>query len=127
MTAEMSVELIGALLVVVAVFQVPVWWKVVVLQRRTRQYEAELRLLKDDVRSVLDGSINMEEYKLNTEQQLRRLTERQQQTDYREPASPTYNHAIKLAQKGVSIEELMAVCGLVRGEAELLIRLHRLN
>ena len=127
MTTGMSVELIGAFLVVIAVLQIPVWWKVMVLQRHTRQYEAELRSLKDDMRAVLDGSINMEEYKLDTEQQLRRLAERQQQADYREPVSPTYNHAIKLAQKGVSIEELMAVCGLVRGEAELLIRLHRLN
>jgi hypothetical protein len=127
MTTGMSVELIGAFLVVIAVLQIPVWWKVMVLQRHTRQYEAELRSLKDDMRAVLDGSINMEEYKLDTEQQLRRLAERQQQADYREPVSLTYNHAIKLAQKGVSIEELMAVCGLVRGEAELLIRLHRLN
>lgn len=127
MTTDMSVELIGALLVIIAVLQIPVWWKMMVLQRHTRQYEAELRSLKDEMRAVLDGSINMEEYKLDTEQQLRRLAERQQQADYREPTSPAYNHAIKLAQKGVSIEELMAVCGLVRGEAELLIRLHRLN
>lgn len=127
MTADMSVELIGILLVIIAVLQVPVWWKVMVLQRRIRQNEEALRSLKDDMHTVLDGSISMEEYKRNTEQQLQRLADRQQQIDYRDPVSPTYNHAIKLAQKGVSIDELMAVCGLVRGEAELLIRLHRLN
>ena len=123
----MSVDVINVLLLVLAVLQVPAWWKIVVLQRRTRQHEAELQILKNDIRVLRDGSIALEEYKLSTEHQLRRLTERQEQTDFREPASPTYNHAIKLVQKGVSIDELMAACGLVQGEAELLIRLHRLN
>jgi len=123
----MNADMISVLLLALVVLQIPVWWKIVVLQRRTRQHEAELQMLKNDMRVLSDGSITMEEYKLSTEQQLRRLTERQEQTDFREPASPTYNHAIKLVQKGVNIDELMAACGLVRGEAELLIRLHRLN
>lgn len=127
MIADMNVDVIGILLLVFIVLQIPVWWKLVRLQRRTRQHEGELQLLKEDMRALCDGSISMEEYKLSTEQQLRRLIERQDQSDFRESASPTYNHAIKLVQKGVSIDELMAACGLVRGEAELLIRLHRLN
>ena len=127
MIADMDANMIGVLLLVLAVLQLPLWWKMVVLQRRTRQHEAELQILKNDMRALSDGSITLEEYKLNTERQLRRLAERQEQADCREPASPAYNHAIKLVQKGVSIDELMAACGLVRGEAELLIRLHRLN
>ncbi len=123
----MNADIIGGLLLVLVVLQIPVWWKIAALQRRIRQYDAELQMLKNDMRAVCDGSISIEEYKLSTEQQLRRLAERQDQTDFREPVSPTYNHAIKLVQKGVSIDELMAVCGLVRGEAELLMRLHRLN
>ncbi len=123
----MNADIIGGLLLVLVVLQIPAWWKIAVLQRCTRQHEAELQILKNDVRALCDGSISIEAYKLSIEQQLRRLTERQEQTDFREPVSPTYNHAIKLVQKGASIDELMAACGLVRGEAELLIRLHRLN
>lgn len=123
----MNADMISVLLLALVVLQVPVWWKIVVLQRRTKQHEAELQILKSDMRVLRDGSSTMDEYKLSIEHQLRRLTERQEQTDFREPTSPTYNHAIKLVQKGVSIDELMAACGLVQGEAELLIRLHRLN
>lgn len=127
MIADTNPDVIGMLLLVFVVLLIPVWWRIVILQRRTRQHEAELHLLKDDMRALCDGSISMAEYKLSTDQQLRRLTERQDQLDFREPVSPTYNHAIKLVQKGVTIDELMAACGLVRGEAELLVRLHRLN
>ena len=123
----MNADVISVLLLALLVLQIPAWWKIILLQRRTRQYAADLQILKNDMRALCDGSISMEEYKLSTEQKLRRLTERQEQTDFREPVSPTYNYAIKLVQKGVSIDELMAACGLVRGEAELLIRLHRLN
>ena len=123
----MNVDVISVLLLVLIVSQPPVWWKIILLQRRARQYEADLQILKNDIRALCDGSISMEEYKLNTEQKLRRLAERQEQADFRGPVTSTYNHAIKLVQKGVSIDELMATCGLVRGEAELLIRLHRLN
>lgn len=127
MIADTNPYVIGMLLLVFVVLLIHVWWRIVVLQRRIRQHVAELQLLKDDMRALCDESISMAEYKLSTDQQLRRLAERQDQTDFREPVSPTYNHAIKLVQKGVTIDELMAACGLVRGEAELLVRLHRLN
>lgn len=35
-----------------------------------------------------------------------------------------YENAIRLAQRGVSSEDLMAQCGLARHEADLLVRLH---
>lgn len=129
MIADINVDVVGASLLVflVVMLQIPVWWKIMVLQRRTRQQDATLQLLTDDMRTLYAASASVDEYKLSAEQQLRRLTERQDQTDFREPAPPAYNHAIKLVQKGASIDELIAACGLVRGEAELLIRLHRLN
>ncbi len=126
----MNIDVMGTLLLIllVVVLQLPVWWKVLVLQRRARQHEATLKIIADDIRALSAKSANMNEYQLDTEQQLRRLADRQQEhADFREPVPPAYNHAIKLAQRGVSIDELMAACGLVRGEAELLIRLHRLN
>ena len=38
--------------------------------------------------------------------------------------TPGYQVAIRLARSGASREELMSGCGLSRGEAELLHRLH---
>jgi hypothetical protein len=61
------------------------------------------------------------------EQRIRRLAERQDQLELRDPMEQTYAHAIRLAQKGVDVNELVENCGLARGEAELLLRIHRVQ
>lgn len=40
------------------------------------------------------------------------------------PVQRGYENAIRLAQRGVSSEDLVAQCGLARHEADLLVRLH---
>jgi len=45
----------------------------------------------------------------------------------REPASPAYELASKLARKGVGSEELMDTCGLSRGEVDLITILNRMG
>lgn len=45
----------------------------------------------------------------------------------REPASPAYELASKLARKGASSEELMDTCGLSRGEVDLITMLNRMG
>ena len=48
-------------------------------------------------------------------------------TARREPASPAYELASKLARKGASSEELMDTCGLSRGEVDLITMLNRMG
>jgi hypothetical protein len=59
------------------------------------------------------------------EQQLRLLAERQDQLDLRRPMAQPYRLAIKLAQSGAGVEEIVGTCGINRGEAELVTMLHR--
>lgn len=59
------------------------------------------------------------------EQRLHRLGEQQKQPSARDTMHPHYEPAIRLARKGADVDELMATCGLVRGEAELIALLHR--
>jgi hypothetical protein len=59
------------------------------------------------------------------EQQLRLLAERQDQLDLRRPMAQPYRLAIKLAQGGAGVEEIVSTCGINRGEAELVAMLHR--
>jgi hypothetical protein len=59
------------------------------------------------------------------EQQLRLLAERQDQLDLRRPMAQPYRLAIKLAQSGAGIDEIVRTCGINRGEAELVAMLHR--
>jgi hypothetical protein len=59
------------------------------------------------------------------EQQLRLLAERQDQLDLRQPANHSYKLAIKLARNGTNADELVRTCGISRGEAELVVMLHK--
>lgn len=61
------------------------------------------------------------------EQQLRRLAERQDRLDLKDSVTQSYEHAITLVRRGATPEELVLRCGLVRDEAELLVRMYQLD
>ncbi|MFP5344726.1 MAG: DUF2802 domain-containing protein [Gammaproteobacteria bacterium] len=58
------------------------------------------------------------------EQRLRRLGEQQKKPAVRDTMHPHYEPAIRLARKGADVDELVATCGLARGEAELIALMH---
>ncbi len=95
------------------------------LKRRVAEQDAFLRSLERDMQAVCRGARGMGDTVIKLEQKLRRLTERQDSLDLREPNSQIYNHAITLAHRGATVEELVQSCGLARNEAELLHLLHR--
>lgn len=59
------------------------------------------------------------------EQQVRHLSGRQNQLELRDPVRQTYEPAIRMVRKGADVDELVSTCGLARGEAELIMMLHR--
>jgi hypothetical protein len=68
------------------------------------------------------------------EGELKALQQRQQELGVRqdkmaqsEPHDASFEQAIKLARKGSSVEEIMEICNLSRGEAELIAMMHRLD
>ena len=83
--------------------------------------------MQKDIHALCAGAINMGKHLDGLEQRIRRLAERQDQLELRDPLEQTYAHAIRLAQKGVDVNELVESCGLARGEAELLLRVHRVQ
>jgi hypothetical protein len=88
---------------------------------------AAISRVQKDVHALCVGAISMGKHLDALEQKIRRLSERQDQLELRDPLEQTYAHAIRLAQKGVDVNELMENCGLARGEAELLLRVHRVE
>ena len=86
-----------------------------------------MRRMQKDMHALCAGAINMGKHMDSLEQRIRRLAERQDQLQLRDPMEQTYTHAIRLAQKGVDVNELVESCGLARGEAELLSRIHRVQ
>ena len=95
------------------------------LNRRLAEQDAVLRTLERDMQAICRGAKGMGDTVAKLEQTLRQLAERQDSLDSREPNSQIYNHAITLAHRGASIEQLIASCGLARNEAELVHLLHR--
>ncbi len=86
-----------------------------------------MQRIHQDMHALCAGAINLGKHVDGLEQRIRRLAERQDQLELRDPMEQTYAHAIRLAQKGVDVNDLVENCGLARGEAELLLRIHRVQ
>ncbi len=100
------------------------------LRQQTQAYRAQQAVsvrIQNDIRALLKGAAGLGEHVSRLEQQLKRVIERQNQLDLRDPAVQSYEHAIKLARNGADKEELMTSCGLVRDEAELVLRVYGLD
>jgi len=95
--------------------------------RRERERDAALQRVQQDIQALCAGAVSVGKHLAAVDQKLKRLNERQDQLELRDPGQQTYGHAIRLAQRGANVDELIANCGLARGEAELLLRLHRGN
>ncbi len=54
-----------------------------------------------------------------------RLQKEIEQLKAQQAASTPYTHAIQMAQQGLNVSEVSARCGISRGEAELIVALHR--
>jgi hypothetical protein len=91
------------------------------------EQSAAMQRIQKDIHALCAGAINLGKHVDGLEQRIRRLAERQDQLELRDPMEQTYAHAIRLAQKGVGVNDLVENCGLARGEAELLLRIHRVQ
>lgn len=107
---------------------------VVVLQRIAARQAVILHTLQNDMRALCNAAVGMGDRVNQMERRLRQLSERQEalglrqdQLNQEDPEARTYSQAIKMAHKGAGVDDLIEVCGLSRGEAELVAMMHRLG
>lgn len=114
---------------VVSVLLISVLWMTARQLRRARRNLAaqsrELERMQAQLRALGAGAAGLAGALARVEQQLRRVGDRQQNLELRSPGEQIYDHALQLIRDGADVEELMNRCGLVRDEAELLLRMHR--
>lgn len=110
-----------------AVIMVLAWLSIRRLRRQTRQQQKALASVKNDLRALTTAAVSVGERLLEVERRQRRLAERQEQVDIYESANQPYEHAIRMVEKGASVEQLVEVCGLSTNEAELLHMMHRFD
>lgn len=116
--------ILGALVVVLALVQV---YQLLVIRRmRTKLHSREDLTLRqrDDFAALCKASVGAGDHLVRLEQQVRRLTERQDQIEMRTAGDRPYTQAIQMVQRGAPVSELISQCGLTRGEAELIAMLH---
>lgn len=91
-----------------------------------RQQDA-LRSLQADMGAVCAGAVSVGEHLAQLEQRAHQLVKRQDQLELQDPSKQSYRHASKMMHKGAQVEEVMADCGLARGEAELIALAQRIK
>lgn len=96
-----------------------------VANKRAAVYVGELQVLQVDNLSLHKTVEALTDRIAQLERQVQHLSRRQNQLELRDPVTQTYEPAIRMVRKGADVEELVSTCGLARGEAELIMMLHR--
>ena len=94
------------------------------LQERLAEREQDLTALRSDLAALTKASVGAGDHLMQVEHRVRRLSERQNQSEMRAVGDRPYQQAIQLVQNGADVEELVRQCGLTRGEADLIVMLH---
>ncbi len=131
-------DLWPSIAVVALAFAVASVVALIVLARRIQQFVQQqnraLETVQKDLRALCNSAVQVGGRVSRLEQAVKELQQRQQELGLRqekmiqpEPEARNFEQAIKLAKKGATIEELMDICSLSRGEAELMSMMHRLG
>ena len=80
--------------------------------------------LQNQLSALCAGAVGTDERIIHFEQTLNQLKEHQNTISLDIPTQHSYDHAIRLARKGVDINQLIDNCNLSDEEAHLINRLH---
>lgn len=116
--------ILGALVAVMVLAQIYQIFALRRLRDRLRSREDQSLRQRDDFAALCKASVGAGDHLVRLEQQVRRLTERQDQIEMRTAGDRPYTQAIQMVQRGANVTELISRCGLTRGEAELIAMLH---
>ncbi|MBN4079211.1 DUF2802 domain-containing protein [Beggiatoa alba] len=97
------------------------------LRLQLEQQKDILRTLTSDLSAVCAGAVKLGEHVAHMEQRAHQLSQRQDQLEMNGAGSQSYRHARKMMHKGAELEEVMADCGIARGEAELVALAERIK
>ena len=104
------------------------------LRRQLEAREGAMNTMQNDLRALCNAAVTVGERMNQLESQVAQLDQRQRELGLRqeqlgqaEPEERSYDQAVKLVQRGAGVEELMEICGLTRGEAELVAMMHRMD
>lgn len=94
------------------------------LYKLNQQQTAKITSLQGQLAVLCAGAVGTDERIIRFEQTLHQLKEQQHTLDLGINTQQGYDHAIRLARKGASINQLIDNCNLSDEEAHLISRLH---
>jgi len=95
------------------------------LQLQLKQQDLQHEQLQEQLRLFLDGAQGLGNRLNALESHVSKPTTNQHNTTANGEAS--VRQAIELARKGATVEELVDICGLSKGEAELMTTIHKVQ
>lgn len=92
--------------------------------RLNRSQANQISALQQQLSALCSAAVGSDERIVRFEQSLMKIKEQQNTMDLGQPQQQSYEHAIRLARKGVDINQLIDNCNLSEEEALLITRLH---
>jgi len=92
--------------------------------RLSRAQANQISSLQQQLSALCSAAVGSDERIVRFEQALMKIREQQKSMDLGQPQQHSYEHAIRLAKKGVDINQLIDNCNLSEEEALLITRLH---
>jgi len=99
-------------------------YRIVQLRRSLLEQKQLFDALKNDVCALFTGAVGEDTRIHKLEARTRRIIERQEQLENNKHSERPYEQAIRMVHQGSSAKDLMAVCNLSKGEADLIIMVH---
>lgn len=99
-------------------------YRIIQLRRSLLEQKQLFDALKNDVCALFTGAVGEDARIHKLETRTRRIIERQEQLENNKHSERPYEQAIRMVHQGSSAKDLMAVCNLSKGEADLIIMVH---
>ncbi|MGD8498099.1 MAG: DUF2802 domain-containing protein [Chromatiales bacterium] len=121
------VALSGAVLIAAAcgLLALALWHQLRQLRGRCAELDTQLKDLRSQLVAEIANAAGSGRRQLAVERDIDQLRHRQDQLELRMADAQSYGQAEQLVKRGAGMEELISSCGLSRGEAELVMRMHR--
>jgi cell division protein FtsX len=85
------------------------------------QQEEIVASLQTDLNAMCSGAVGVGEHMNKLEERIRMVVQRQVEFEAQETPKRSYKYAIKMLRNGANLDQIIADCGIPRGEAELLM------
>jgi sensor histidine kinase YesM len=85
------------------------------------QQEEIISAMQADLNAMCSGAVGIGEHLAKLDERMRVVSQRQDELETQEAPERSYKYAIKMLRNGANLDQIIADCGIPRGEAELLM------